>query len=109
MNKIFFLPHKNILPKGKIIYYNKKDSLLNIALENGIYIDHACEKVCACTTCHCIIKKGFNNLNKIKELEDNMLDKAWGLDYKSRLSCQTIIFNQELIVEIPKYNINYVN
>ncbi|UDG80329.1 ISC system 2Fe-2S type ferredoxin [Candidatus Annandia pinicola] len=109
MIKIFFLPHKTILPKGKIVYHRSKDSILNIALKNGININHACEKVCACTTCHCIIKKGFNSLNKINELESDMLDKAWNLNFKSRLSCQAIISDKDLIIKIPKYNINYVN
>lgn len=106
MPKIIFLPHKKICPQKKIIQAKKGQSILEVALSNGIIIQHACEKSCACATCHCIIKKGFNSLNKISEIENNMLDKAWGLELKSRLSCQSIIGEKDLIIKIPKYTNN---
>ena len=77
-----------------------------MVLKNGIKLEHACEKSCACTTCHVIIKKGFDSLEESSELEDDMLDKAWGLEPESRLGCQAKIEDQDLTVEIPKYTIN---
>jgi 2Fe-2S ferredoxin len=75
-------------------------------LKNHIEIEHACDKVCACTTCHVIIREGFDTLPPSDDLEDDMLDKAWGLSPKSRLSCQSIIQNDDITIEIPKYTIN---
>lgn len=106
MPKIIFLPHKKICPKKKIIQAKKGQSILDIALSNGIEIEHACEKSCACATCHCIIKKGFDSLNEISEIENDMLDQAWGLELTSRLSCQSIIGEEDLIIKIPKYTNN---
>ena len=85
---------------------NKGDTVLDVVLKNGIKLEHACEKSCACTTCHVIIKKGFDSLEESSELEDDMLDKAWGLEPESRLGCQAKIEDQDLTVEIPKYTIN---
>ena len=84
-------------------------TVLDVALKNGISIPHACEKSCACTTCHVVIREGFDSLEESDELEDDMLDKAWGLEPESRLGCQAIINDEDLVVEIPKYNLNIVN
>ena len=75
-------------------------------LVNGIEIEHACEKSCACTTCHVIVREGFNSLEEAEELEEDLLDKAWGLEPQSRLSCQAVVGATPLTVEIPKYCIN---
>ena len=75
-------------------------------LKNHIHIEHACEKVCACTTCHVVVKEGLESLNDSDEDEDDMLDKAWGLCSQSRLSCQSIVKDKDLTIEIPKYTIN---
>ena len=75
-------------------------------LKNHIHIEHACEKVCACTTCHVIVKEGLDSLDPSEEDEDDMLDKAWGLCPQSRLSCQSIVKDEDLTIEIPKYTIN---
>jgi ferredoxin, 2Fe-2S len=85
------------------------ESVLNAALRNDIDIEHACEKVCACTTCHVIVREGFDSLELSDELEDDMLDKAWGLEPESRLSCQALVANDDLVVEIPKYTVNMVS
>lgn len=84
-------------------------SICDAALQNGIEIEHACEKSCACTTCHIYVREGMDSLNESTEDEDDMLDKAWGLDPDSRLSCQTIVGEQDLVIEIPKYTINMVS
>ena len=82
-------------------------SLLDNMLEQGIEVEHACEKSCACTTCHVIVREGFDSLSESSEDEDDLLDRAWGLTPVSRLSCQAIVDVEKLIVEIPKYSINY--
>ncbi|MDM8568803.1 ISC system 2Fe-2S type ferredoxin [Thiotrichales bacterium HSG1] len=106
MPQIIFLPHPNICPEGEIIEVETGTSVLDAALDNGIDIEHACEKACACTTCHVIVQEGFDSLEDASENEEDMLDKAWGLESESRLSCQAIVTNQNLVVEIPKYSIN---
>ncbi|MFT6578661.1 MAG: 2Fe-2S ferredoxin [Zhongshania sp.] len=78
-------------------------------LANGIAIEHACEKSCACTTCHIIVREGFQSLDQADELEEDMLDKAWGLEPDSRLSCQAVIGDEDLVVEVPRYTINMVS
>lgn len=109
MPKITFMPHKDLCPDGLVIEAEEGLSICDIALQNKIDIEHACEKSCACTTCHIYIRKGLESLEKSTEDEDDMLDKAWGLDPDSRLSCQTVIGKSDLIVEIPKYTINMVS
>ena len=84
-------------------------SVCDVLLENDIEIEHACEKSCACTTCHVVIREGFSSLNEAEEKEEDLLDKAWGLEANSRLSCQAILVDQDLVVEIPKYTINQVS
>ena len=69
--------------------------------------EHNCGGSCACTTCHCIIREGFESLNEADELEEDLLDKAWGLEAQSRLSCQAIVGEEDLTVEIPKYSLNH--
>lgn len=91
MPKIVFLPHQDLCPDGIVVEA----------------IEHACEKSCACTTCHCIVREGFDSLAESSEDEDDMLDKAWGLEPDSRLSCQARVTDEDLVVEIPRYTINH--
>ena len=109
MPKIIFLPHEKLCPEGALVEVEAGTSICDAALENGIEIEHACEKSCACTTCHVYVREGGESLNESSEGEDDMLDKAWGLDPDSRLSCQTIVNDTDLVVEIPKYTINLVS
>ena len=106
MPKIIVLPHEELCPDGDLLDANPGDTICDTLLNNNIDIQHACDKVCACTTCHVIIKEGYASLPPSDDLEDDMLDKAWGLTHKSRLSCQSIIQNDDLTIEIPKYTIN---
>ena len=106
MPKIIILPHQEICPEGDIIEAKSGDSICDSLLKNHIHIEHACEKVCACTTCHVIVKEGLDSLDPSEEDEDDMLDKAWGLCPQSRLSCQSIVKDKDLTIEIPKYTIN---
>jgi len=84
-------------------------TICDAALENDIEIEHACECCCACTTCHVIVRQGFDSLEEADDLEEDMLDKAWGLEPESRLSCQAAVGDEDLEVEIPKYTINMVS
>ena len=109
MPKVIFLPHPVLCPDGGVIEVDSGTTVLDVALNNGIGIEHACEKSCACTTCHVIVREGFGSLEESDELEDDLLDKAWGLEPDSRLGCQATIKDEDLVVEIPKYTINQVS
>lgn len=109
MTRVTFLPHQEICPDGKVVDAEPGTTVLDAALSNGIAIEHACEKSCACTTCHIIVQQGYDSLNEPSEDEEDMLDKAWGLEPESRLGCQAVIGDEELVIEIPKYTINQVS
>jgi 2Fe-2S ferredoxin len=109
MPQIIFLPHEELCPDGAVVEAEKGETVLNVALKNNIGIEHACEKVCACTTCHVIIREGFDSLAEGDELEEDMLDRAWGLEPDSRLGCQAIVADENLVVEIPIYTVNMVS
>jgi 2Fe-2S ferredoxin len=109
MPKIVILPHVERCPEGAVIEAETGESILDAALRNGVEIEHACEKSCACTTCHVIVREGFGSLEPSDELEDDYLDKAWGLEPDSRLSCQAIVADKDLVVEIPRYTINMIS
>ena len=84
-------------------------SILDIALANGIDIDHACGGVCACSTCHCIVQEGSESLSEMTDAEDEELSFAPGLTPESRLSCQTVPNgSRNLVVRIPNWNRNIV-
>ena len=106
MPQLIVLPNEHLCPDGALIEAKPGVSICDTLLENGIEIEHACEKACACTTCHVVVREGYDSLDPSDELEDDMLDKAWGLEPNSRLSCQAIIKDQNLVIEIPKYTIN---
>jgi 2Fe-2S ferredoxin len=109
MTEIIILPHEEICPEGAVIKAAPGTSLCNAMLDNDIDIEHACEKSCACTTCHIYVREGFDSLEESSEDEDDYLDKAWGLDMESRLSCQALVGEEPLVIEIPKYTINMVS
>jgi 2Fe-2S ferredoxin len=106
MTQVIVLPHVELCPKGALFEVAPGTSVCDALLEHGIEIEHACEKSCACTTCHVIVREGFDSLEEATELEEDMLDKAWGLEAQSRLSCQAIVADTDLVIEIPKYTIN---
>ncbi len=109
MPQIVFLPHEELCPEGTVVEAQPGETVLDAALRHGIHIEHACEKSCACTTCHVVVREGFASLNDADELEEDMLDKAWGLEPESRLSCQAEVGDEDLVVEIPRYTINQVS
>ena len=106
MPQIIVLPHEELCPNGDAFEAKRGDSICQNLLDHDIEIDHACDQVCACTTCHVIVREGYNTLDPATDQEDDLLDKAWGLEPKSRLSCQAIVDKTDLVIEIPKYSIN---
>jgi len=104
---IRILPHPEYCPQGDEIEAPRGTSICEALLENGIAIEHACEMSCACTTCHVIVKAGLESLGEMDEAEEDLLDRAWGLTPTSRLSCQAILSDRDVTIEIPKYSINY--
>jgi 2Fe-2S ferredoxin len=106
MPRIVVLPHTEICPEGRTFDGRTGTSLLDNLLDQGLDVEHACEKSCACTTCHVIVREGFDSLPEATEDEEDLLDRAWGLTSVSRLSCQAIVDETNLVVEIPRYTIN---
>lgn len=106
MTQIIVLPHVELCPEGTVIEAEPGTTVCDSLLANGVDIEHACEKSCACTTCHVIVREGFESLNEAEEEEEDLLDKAWGLEPQSRLSCQARVAETPLVVEIPRYTIN---
>jgi len=109
VTKLTVLPHETLCPEGAVIEARPGASICDTLLENHIDIEHACEKSCACTTCHVIVREGFDSLDPATEKEDDLLDKAWGLELTSRLSCQARMKDDPITIEIPKYTLNQVS
>ena len=109
MTEVVVLPHHEICPEGAVIEAQEGESICEALLRNDIDIEHACEMSCACTTCHIIVREGFESLAEADELEEDYLDKAWGLEPESRLSCQAQVSDTNLLVEIPRYTINHAS
>ena len=107
MTIIKILPHAEYCPTGAMLNSPVGNTICETLLENKINIEHACDMSCACTTCHVIVHEGYTSLNALEETEEDLLDRAWGLQPKSRLSCQAIVALQDLVIEIPKYSINH--
>lgn len=104
---IKILPHAEYCPQGTEVNAPAGTSICEALLENGIAIEHACDQVCACTTCHVLVREGGASLNAAEDNEEDMLDRAWGLAPQSRLSCQAILAQANVTIEIPKYSINH--
>ena len=109
MTVIKVKPHKELCPDGAMLEADPGQTLAEVLLDNDVKIEHACELSCACTTCHVIVRSGFDGLSEASDDEEDMLDKAWGLEAESRLSCQVEIKELDLEVELPKYTINMVS
>lgn len=108
MPKMTILPHPELCPQGTVLEnVPTGESICDVLLNHQIDIEHACEKSCACTTCHIVVREGFDSLNEADELEEDLLDQAWGLEATSRLSCQAQVGDDDLTIEIPRYTINH--
>ena len=108
MPSIRVLPHPEICPNGATIEAETGQSICRALLDHGVEIEHACELSCACTTCHVIVREGFESLPPSSDEEDDLLDRAWGLTAQSRLSCQARMTDRDVVIEIPRYSINQV-
>jgi 2Fe-2S ferredoxin len=108
MPQLIVLPHETLCPEGTAFDAPSGSTICDSLLAAGIELDHACEQSCACTTCHVIVREGFESLSPSTEKEDDLLDKAWGLEPASRLACQAVVDGADLVIEIPKYSINMV-
>jgi 2Fe-2S ferredoxin len=108
------------LPEGKTVefefgtlpyeHHGKPMSFLDVAENNDVFLDHACGGVCACSTCHVLIKTGENGLTAADDDELDRLDMAADQQLNSRLGCQAVITRPgDYVVEIPKWNRNYVS
>ena len=104
---IKILPHPEYCPQGTEIQALPGTTICEALLDHAIEIEHACDMSCACTTCHVIVRSGIDSLNEATEEEEDLLDKAWGLEPQSRLSCQARLAKQDLTIEIPRYTINH--
>ena len=107
MPRVKVMPHPEICPNGAEFEAASGDNLCRSLLAHGIEIEHACEMSRACTTCHVIVRQGFESLTPSEADEDDLLDRAWGLTPVSRLSCQVAIDDKDLTVELPRYTINH--
>lgn len=109
MVQIVVLPHPVLCPDGAVLEAAPGTSVCDVLLDNDIDIEHACERSCACTTCHVVIREGYASLAAPHEKEEDLLDMAWGLEATSRLSCQALVGNTDLVIDIPKYTINHAS
>ncbi|HME32476.1 MAG TPA: 2Fe-2S iron-sulfur cluster-binding protein [Terriglobales bacterium] len=112
--RVTFLPENKSFEfeHGKLPYqdHGKPESILDVAMNFGLHLEHACGGNCACTTCHVVVKKGKELLNEMDDEEADRLDMAADLQLNSRLGCQTVIEKPgEVVVEIPSWNRNYVS
>jgi 2Fe-2S type ferredoxin (ISC system) len=104
---IKILPHAEYCPNGTQIEAPSGTSVCEALLEHHIHIEHACDMSCACTTCHVVVREGYASLGVMDDTEEDLLDRAWGLEPNSRLSCQAILSSKDVVIEIPKYTINH--
>ncbi len=107
MPAIRVLPHAEIAPQGAEFEVAAGTTVCRALLDHGVAIEHACEMSCACTTCHVIVREGFDSLDEPSEQEEDLLDMAWGLTSRSRLSCQAVVRDADLVVELPRYTLNH--
>lgn len=112
MPKITFLPLNVTVEfeSGRLPYeeHGRPESVLDVALNFGVPLEHACGGSCACTTCHVIVRQGDDNLSPMEECEEDRLDAAAGLTLHSRLGCQAVV-QGDIVIEIPDWNRNYVS
>jgi 2Fe-2S ferredoxin len=94
--------------KAPFQHDGRPGSILDVLLAHGVHLEHACGGNCACTTCHVIVKQGFDKLSPSEDSEDDLLDKAPGLTPTSRLGCQAVVLDPDAEIEvvIPRYTVN---
>jgi len=105
--EVTVLPHPELCPQGITFSARPGRKLVDELLKAGIPIEHACEKVCACATCHVHVRSGAEFIGAAEEDEEDQLDDAWGLDAQSRLSCCVKVRGPALVIELPLYSKNH--
>lgn len=107
MTHVRVLPHPDLCPEGVEFDAKQGRKLIDAMLDAGIEVEHACEKVCACATCHVHLRAGADAVKEADEEEEDQLDDAWGVDAQSRLACCVRLRGPELVVELPRYTKNH--
>ena len=105
--RVQVLPHAELCPEGLSFDARPGRMLVDELLAHGVAIEHACDKVCACATCHVHLRQGGESVAAADDDEEDQLDDAWGLDGQSRLSCCVKVAGGELVVELPRYTKNH--
>ncbi len=105
--QVRLLPHAELCPQGLVFDARQGRKLVDELLAQGVAIEHACEKVCACSTCHVHVRQGVADLAPADEAEEDQLDDAWGVDADSRLSCCVRVGTTPLVVELPRFTRNH--
>ena len=106
MPRITIKPHPSLCPDGSSFEIRSGAFLCDALLKNGIALEHACEKSCACSTCHVIVHQGFDSLAPASDDEEDQIDRAWGVAPHSRLACQVVLRQTDLVIELPLYTVN---
>lgn len=101
------LPHPDLCPQGREFEVKPGKSLCEGLLKASVAIEHACEMVAACSTCHVYVREGGNSLAGADDNENDQLDNAWGLEAQSRLSCCVRLGETDITVELPKHTRNH--
>jgi ferredoxin, 2Fe-2S len=104
--RIEVLPHPELCPDG-LVFETRGGKLLDALLARGIAVEHACEKVCACATCHVHLRCGSDAVPPADDEEEDQLDDAWGVDADSRLACCVRVRGERLVIELPRFSRNH--
>lgn len=107
MPHVHVLPHPDLCPEGCDFETRRGASLCESLLASGVAIEHACEMVAACATCHVHVREGGASLAPPDDEENDQLDHAWGLDAQSRLACCVKLRDGDLTVELPRHTRNH--
>jgi 2Fe-2S ferredoxin len=107
MPQVRLLPHPEMCPQGREITVKPGASLCTSLLKAGVEIEHACEMVTACSTCHVHVRQGGESLAEASDDENDQLDNAWGLDADSRLACCVRLGDADLTIEFPRHTRNH--
>lgn len=105
--RVRVLPHPELCPAGIAFDAKPGRKLVDELLAHGIAIEHACEKVGACATCHVHVREGGEHLAAANDDEEDQLGDAWGLDTQSRLSCCVKVKGPALVIELPRFTRNH--
>lgn len=106
MPRITIQPHPVLCPEGDSFDARSGSFLCDALLKHGIALEHACEKSCACSTCHVIVHDGFDSLEPASDDEEDQIGRAWGVSRHSRLACQVVLRQTDLVLELPLYTLN---